>query len=1094
MEIVFDIEATGLLDTGSIEYKKYPFKLKPTFQVHCIVAKDLSNKGMIYSFTPENLWDFPHFFKKATKVVGHNIIDYDLMVVELFFGLKFDVDPFTIDGKEVEVCDTLVLSKLLNPDRSGGHGLAAWGERLSFYKDDFGKHTDWSEYSERMRSYCVQDVHLNHKVYAHLMLQEWRNWDWKEAFWLEQTCRHYITVQSHFGFQFDSTLATWCVGDLTQKMGDIEKKIEPLLPSKKMTKGSAKEFTPPKIQVKKNGDLSAHMQNFVAKHSLECKQDEYGDWVLIGYGRRWTLPMGQEPIFDTEPMRLADQDAIKQYLMSQGWEPTAWKEKDLTINTKKQKLSDEKYQIAVDRYIDQTVNGEYFSARIDHLKINAGELRRKLTDHNRKRPLRVLSTPSFTLGQEKKICSNLVALGAKFEWVADLVAWLTYRHRKNSIQSDKGTGWLNEDRILDDGRISTPADTLGTNTFRHTHKGVANVPRSTSTYGGYMRALFGVPADQYQIGSDAAGLEARVEAHFTRQFEGGEAYAKGLISEKPNDIHTVNAAKMGVDREVAKTLKYACLPVDSTTILTKSGWKGYNQLSVGQDVLTYNTSTGFNEWSPVKNILHYPDADVVSMRQRSFTFESTGDHRWFGSIRRAPKESPRYFEDLFKTTDEINTEFKIKNSAEYVGGGSHANVDEARLVAWILSDGYLKWSKDTRKTSSSFGNRRGVSCRISQDESKYAKEIEEVLESVGAEFSIHTLKNNPSFKTFILSPHWFREFWSRVGLPQQNKHNIDYLEWVCSLTRESLGGFVESFWQADGWTQAGGKCIGQNEGSVYEAILLASYLAGYSPKVSWGATVNKRRACITLSINQSRTCQRMIKTLSRNTDVFCIETANSTFVARQGDVVTITGNCSYGAQAGKIAKTLGVSKGEAEQVFESFWDASEPLKILKEHVATYWETKGHKVFIRGIDGRKLMTRSEHSLLNVLFQSTGAIVMKRQMVMYMRKLKDRNMYSNPFRESEILASQMMHYHDECQWQVSPKIIDMYTFDTKEEAESFEIEGKVLSNVKERGGVYTRGWSEVGQVFSETMAEAGQYYKFRVPLAADYDIGANWSETH
>ena len=85
-------------------------------------------------------------------------------------------------------------------------------------------------------------------------------------------------------------------------------------------------------------------------------------------------------------------------------------------------------------------------------------------------------------------------------------------------------------------------------------------------------------------------------------------------------------------------------------------------------------------------------------------------------------------------------------------------------------------------------------------------------------------------------------------------------------------------------------------------------------------------------------------------------------------------------------------------------------------------------------------------------------------------------------------------DECQWQVSPKLIDMYTFDTKEEAKSFEIEGKVLSNVKERGGVYKRGWSEVGQVFSETMAEAGQYYKFRVPLAADYDIGANWSETH
>jgi len=142
------------------------------------------------------------------------------------------------------------------------------------------------------------------------------------------------------------------------------------------------------------------------------------------------------------------------------------------------------------------------------------------------------------------------------------------------------------------------------------------------------------------------------------------------------------------------------------------------------------------------------------------------------------------------------------------------------------------------------------------------------------------------------------------------------------LRRSLWGVFVESFWQADGWTKGRGKYISQNEGNVYEAILLACYLVGYSPKVSWGLTmnsltVNKRHACITLSINQSITCQRMIKTLSRNTDVFCIETANSTFVARQGDVVTITGNCSYGAQAGKIAKTLGVIKKERQSRFLS---------------------------------------------------------------------------------------------------------------------------------------------------------------------------------
>ena len=674
MEVVLDIEATGLLNETSLDYNKYPFKLKPTFQVHCIVAKDIN--GMMYKFTPKNLWDFPSFLKRCTKIIGHNIIDYDMLVIELFFGLKFDVDPFTLDGVEIDICDTLVLSKLLNPDRMGGHGLAAWGDRLSDYKDDFGKNTDWANYSEEMLKYCVQDVNLNHKVFTHLMVQEWRNWDWTEAFWLEQTCRYYITIQSHFGFYFDKKLATWCVEDLAGKMEVIENRIEPLLPPKKMTKTSAKQFTPPKNQTKKDGELSKHMLTFIEKHGLVADKDEYGDWCLYGFGHMVTLPMEQVPILNEEPMKLSDQDAIKQYLIKQGWEPTAWKEKDLTVNTKKQKLDTVKYTKAVERFIEQTMDSEYTSFRLRHLKIRPEEIRKKLLQHDRKKPMRVLSTPSLTVGTDKQICPNLVELGTKFEWVGDLVLWLTYRHRRNSIQSEKGTGWLNEDRINIDHRISTPADTLGTNTFRYTHKSVANVPRASSVYGTFMRSLFGVPEGQYQIGSDAAGLEARVEGHFTQQFEGGEEYAAALISEKPNDIHTVNARKMNVDRDTAKTLKYAT---------------------------------------------------------------------------------------------------------------------------------------------------------------------------------------------------------------------------------------------------------------------------------------------------------------------------------------------TYGAQVNKIAKTLGCSIAEAEKIFEDFWNASLPLKTLKDRVANYWKTKGRKVFIKGIDGRKLMTRSEHSLLNVLFQSTGAIVMKRQMVLYMRKLKERNIYSNPFREFVIKASQMMHYH-------------------------------------------------------------------------------------
>ena len=58
--------------------------------------------------------------------------------------------------------DTLVLSRLINPTREGGHSLGSWGMKLGQRKLD---HEDFSQYSNEMLKYCVNDVLLNAKVY-----------------------------------------------------------------------------------------------------------------------------------------------------------------------------------------------------------------------------------------------------------------------------------------------------------------------------------------------------------------------------------------------------------------------------------------------------------------------------------------------------------------------------------------------------------------------------------------------------------------------------------------------------------------------------------------------------------------------------------------------------------------------------------------------------------------------------------------------------------------------------------------------------------------------------------------------------------------
>ncbi|MDT9702542.1 hypothetical protein, partial [Streptomyces sp. P17] len=88
---------------------------------------------------------------------------------------------------------------------------------------------------------------------------------------------------------------------------------------------------------------------------------------------------------------------------------------------------------------------------------------------------------------------------------------------------------------------------------------------------------------------------------------------------------------------------------------------------------------------------------------------STGDHRWYGWQRRAKGHTRtnnlvRYNEYGFKTTEEINSEFNILASAKFpTAGRSGVTKEEASFMGWLLSDGYYKWSKDTQRTSASFG-------------------------------------------------------------------------------------------------------------------------------------------------------------------------------------------------------------------------------------------------------------------------------------------------------------------------------------------------------------------------------------------------------
>lgn len=73
---------------------------------------------------------------------------------------------------------------------------------------------------------------------------------------------------------------------------------------------------------------------------------------------------------------------------------------------------------------------------------------------------------------------------------------------------------------------------------------------------------------------------------------------------------------------------YPCVPLDSLAI-TKSGPVSYEDLNLGDEILTYNMATDVLEWKPVLHKHYYEDAPLVEIgKPTGFSIRCTPNHKW----------------------------------------------------------------------------------------------------------------------------------------------------------------------------------------------------------------------------------------------------------------------------------------------------------------------------------------------------------------------------------------------------------------------------------------------------------------------------------
>ena len=193
--IYLDLEANGLTpDT-----------------IWCVVTRE--NGANVVHTTPNTLSEA---LRGSVSVVGHNLIGYDMPVLERLWGITVAPE---------RVLDTLVLSRLYEPSKSGGHSLRNWGECLGFPKGD---HTDWSQLSQEMIDYCIRDVEVTEAVHQNLM-QNMTCFS-PNCIELEHKVQASVQQQEINGWTLDQPLARDLCATFKERMNEIEEELQQKFP------------------------------------------------------------------------------------------------------------------------------------------------------------------------------------------------------------------------------------------------------------------------------------------------------------------------------------------------------------------------------------------------------------------------------------------------------------------------------------------------------------------------------------------------------------------------------------------------------------------------------------------------------------------------------------------------------------------------------------------------------------------------------------------------------------------------------------------------------------------------------------------------
>ena len=256
-------------------------------RVWCIVASDGDMCKWFALNRADGVQEFPKWLEEmypdGYTMIGHNILDFDVPVLNRLLNMHINHE---------DCLDTLVMSRLANPIRSGGHSLAQWGVTLGYEKV---KHTDWDRYTPAMMHRCDTDVKINQLIYAALK-KELIDFS-PESIRLEHDVTNIFTGMKLKGFTIDMEKAHKLMCSLKNEADQIaEEVLSYFKPISKETPTRVPKYTA-------KGEVSKVGLRMYEPHELDGIVGEFSPIVM-------------------EPFNLGSPSQINKRLNKLGWKPT----------------------------------------------------------------------------------------------------------------------------------------------------------------------------------------------------------------------------------------------------------------------------------------------------------------------------------------------------------------------------------------------------------------------------------------------------------------------------------------------------------------------------------------------------------------------------------------------------------------------------------------------------------------------------------------------------------------------------------------------------------------------------------------------------